>query len=124
MLYRMKKNAASLVNICIFSTMVIITVVCTVSLWAGEDEAIQFFNPYDCRYSFQGADRGVISEFEEEMEQLAGKNHVRITETVDYVYLFISRRNLRHFRSIRKKRRLWQAGCIIWYSGTKRRFVR
>ena len=60
----------------------------------------------------------------EEMEQLAGKNHVRITETVDYVYLFISRRNLRHFRSIRKKRRLWQAGCIIWYSGTKRRFVR
>ncbi len=86
MLYRMKKNAASLVNICIFSTMVIITVICTVSLWAGEDEAIQFFNPYDCRYSFQGADRGVISEFEEEMEQLAGKNHVRITETVDYVY--------------------------------------
>lgn len=32
MLYRMKKNAAGLSNICIFSTMVIITLVCTITL--------------------------------------------------------------------------------------------
>ncbi len=37
MLYRMKKNAASLSNICVFSTMVIITVVCSVSVYLGLD---------------------------------------------------------------------------------------
>ena len=37
MLYRMKKSAASLSNICVFSTMVIITVVCTVTVYLGMD---------------------------------------------------------------------------------------
>ena len=37
MLYRMKKSAASLSNICIFSTMVIITVVCTTAVYMGMD---------------------------------------------------------------------------------------
>lgn len=37
MLYRMKKNAASLSNICVFSTMVIITVVCSLSVYLGMD---------------------------------------------------------------------------------------
>ena len=86
MLYRMKKNAASLVNICIFSTMVIITLICTISLWAGEDEAIRFNNPYDCRYGFDGADRAVLASFETKMGELAEQDQVRITETVDYVY--------------------------------------
>ena len=86
MLYRMKKNAASLVNICIFSTMVIITLICTISLWAGEDEAIRFNNPYDCRYRFDGADREVLASFETKMGELAEQDQVRITETVDYVY--------------------------------------
>ena len=40
MLYRMKKNAASLSNICIFSTMVIITVVCSVAVYLGMDSII------------------------------------------------------------------------------------
>ena len=47
MLYRMKKNAAGLSNICIFSTMVIITLVCTVSLYAGFDGIARFKAPYD-----------------------------------------------------------------------------
>ncbi|MCM1216832.1 MAG: FtsX-like permease family protein [Lachnospiraceae bacterium] len=40
MLYRMKKNAASLSNICIFATMVIITVVCSVAVYLGMDSII------------------------------------------------------------------------------------
>ncbi len=53
MLYRMKKNAASLVNICIFSTMVIITLVCTSSLYFGLDEIVYFDYPYDMDVSFK-----------------------------------------------------------------------
>lgn len=40
MLYRMKKNAASLSNICIFSTMVIITAVCTVVVYLDMDTIV------------------------------------------------------------------------------------
>lgn len=47
MLYRMKKSAASLSNICIFSTMVIITLVCTASVYLGMDNIIHFTSPYD-----------------------------------------------------------------------------
>lgn len=47
MLYRMKKNAASLSNICIFSTMVIITLICTTSLYIGIDDISDFDWPYD-----------------------------------------------------------------------------
>lgn len=41
MLYRMKKNAASLSNICIFSTMVIITVVCSVAVYLGTGSMVR-----------------------------------------------------------------------------------
>lgn len=47
MLYRMKKNAASLVNICVFSTMVMITLVCTSSLYLGLDGMLDFNFPFD-----------------------------------------------------------------------------
>ncbi len=47
MYYRMKKSAASLVNICIFSTMVIITLTCTISLYIGIEDVVRFAYPYD-----------------------------------------------------------------------------
>ncbi|MDE7286163.1 MAG: ABC transporter permease, partial [Lachnospiraceae bacterium] len=47
MLYRMKKNAASLSNICIFSTMVIITLICTLTLYHGLDGIGLYSYPYD-----------------------------------------------------------------------------
>lgn len=51
MYYRMKRNAAGLVNICIFSTMIIITLSCTVSLYMGIEDIIEFQNPYDISLS-------------------------------------------------------------------------
>ena len=55
-LYRMKKNAASLVNICIFSTMVIITLLCTISLYIGTDEILEYEYPCDMELSFYEED--------------------------------------------------------------------
>lgn len=52
MLYRMKKNAASLANLCIFSTMVMITLSCTGSLWIGMEELVHFADPYDMTADF------------------------------------------------------------------------
>lgn len=45
MLYRMKKSAASLSNICIFGTMTIITVICTVSLWLSMESITSYTYP-------------------------------------------------------------------------------
>lgn len=52
MLYRMKKNAASLANICIFSTMVIITIICTITLYCGLDGITHHVYPYDVRADY------------------------------------------------------------------------
>lgn len=52
MLYRMKKSAASLSNICIFSTMALITLICTLSLWIGMDGCMHFVYPYDMTMSY------------------------------------------------------------------------
>lgn len=56
MLYRMKKSAASLVNICIFGTAVIVTLTCTVSLFLGQEESIEFQCPYDASYTLRKED--------------------------------------------------------------------
>ncbi|GFI64866.1 bacitracin export permease protein BceB [Lachnospiraceae bacterium] len=54
MLYRMKKSAASLSNICIFGTMTMITLICTVSLWLCTDSIIQLSYPHSFSASFLG----------------------------------------------------------------------
>ncbi|MCM1388516.1 MAG: hypothetical protein NC231_14395 [Bacillus sp. (in: Bacteria)] len=61
MYYRMKKNAAGLVNICIFSTMMLITLTCTVSLYLGLDGVINDMAPYDMEMEFE-EENGVTPE--------------------------------------------------------------
>lgn len=72
MLYRMKKSAASLSNLCIFSTMVIITLVCTASLYLGMDGILQFSFPYDLTVHYR---EGKVSREEvlKELEILEDK---------------------------------------------------
>lgn len=47
LLYRMKQNAVGLANICILSTMVLVTVSTTVSLYAGLEGSLDRMYPYD-----------------------------------------------------------------------------
>ena len=72
MLYRMKKSAASLSNLCIFSTMVIITLVCTVSLYLGMDNILHFGFPYDVTIHYRD-DRVTREEVLKELEILEDK---------------------------------------------------
>lgn len=53
MLYRMKQNAVGLANICILSTMVLVTISGTAALYAGSEYAIDKSNPSDFRISVQ-----------------------------------------------------------------------
>lgn len=71
--YRMKRNAAGLVNICIFSTMVIITLSCTVALFAGTKDIIAFQCPDDIHWVQTSddleADRLSVEQFIREIEK-------------------------------------------------------
>ena len=68
MLYRMKKNAAGLANICIFSTMVVITLICTVALYGGLEQITHYNYPYDIMLDFAS---GNLSR--EQIEEDAGE---------------------------------------------------
>lgn len=89
MLYRMKKSAASLVNICVFSTMVIITLLCTVALTLGEKDAIRYNNAFDARYNFwygKSAENSAVAWFGSSVDTLAAANQVQLTRKEEVIY--------------------------------------
>lgn len=81
MLYRMKKSAAGLSNICIFSTMVIITLICTVSLYLGMDSLVHFVHPYDITTLYR-EEKTAREEVEQEIAALEEKYKIT-AERVD-----------------------------------------
>lgn len=72
MLYRMKKNAAGLSNICIFSTMLLITLTCTVALWTGMEEVVYFQDPYDVD-AYYSENSGAVELAEAKYSELSEK---------------------------------------------------
>lgn len=56
MLYRMKQNAVSLGNICILSTMVLVTVSSTMSLYAGSQDVVDTRTPHSVNLTFWSID--------------------------------------------------------------------
>ena len=83
MLYRMKKNAAGLSNICIFSTMVIITLICTVSLHLGMDSLVHFVHPYDMTVLY-GEEKAAEEEVAQEIAALEEKYGLAATRVDIY----------------------------------------
>ena len=84
MLYRMKRNAQGLSDICIFSTMIMITLICTFSLMFGQDDAIAFNYPMDATYSFNRTSFSGLSAFEAEMKTLEKKHQIEVTDKKVY----------------------------------------
>lgn len=124
MLYRMKKNAASLSNICIFATMVIITVICTVSVWLCTDSIIRFMRPRNFEISFVGrqeenALKLEVTEpaekdaFSQELEKLATENGVTLTDFLEREFVAIDAyKEKEHFRTVEAENRFDYAN---WY---------
>ena len=72
LLYRMKQNAVGLANICILSTMVLVTVSTTICMYIGLDRALDEMFPYDIEF-LQDLDRqpGDSMEYLEEVRREA-----------------------------------------------------
>ena len=84
MLKRMKKNAASLSNICIFSTMVMITLTCTSSLYLGLDGVLYFNYPMDMKACFKEKDYDG-EKVRGKLEELERKYGLQLETDMDYL---------------------------------------
>ncbi len=87
MLYRMKKSAASLANICIFSTMTIITLLCTVSLWLGTGDILDFQYPFDFEINYKATHSKKIEELDAKISELSQQEQVGVTDKINLRYV-------------------------------------
>lgn len=79
MLHRMKQNATGLANICILSTMVLVTLSTTIALYVGEAKIVKDRNPMDYYLDFTPS-KADPSKLEKMIQELADKNDVTVND--------------------------------------------
>lgn len=79
LIYRMKQNAVGLANICILSTMVIVTAAGCMSLYCGQETIIKQLNPFDLTINKQV---DIITE--DIIRQSASKHNITISDYVEF----------------------------------------
>lgn len=82
MIYRMKQNGVGLANICIISTMVLVMLASTCTLWAGVKDTVNSFYPNDMHVETQlSKERSaeIFDSFERILSRndISGKNQIR-----------------------------------------------
>lgn len=89
MIYRMKRNAAGLASICVLSTMVLVTVSTTFSLYAGLEDVVDARYPTDMSCNFLSEDTTPESRAAamERIYALAAAHGVEVTDAQDYASL-------------------------------------
>lgn len=86
MIYRMKQNGAGLANICVLSTMVLVMVSTTVSLYAGIEDILDSRFPRDVSIVCKQADVDHEEIIERLLKEQCEKAGVKITDRVWYRY--------------------------------------
>ena len=98
MIYRMKQNAVGLANICILSTMVLVTVSTTVSLYIGQEDMLEANYPRNFIVSLSDStnDKGTgytVKEGQEKLSrvisQIQSKYDITIDDRLEYRSLTI-----------------------------------
>lgn len=86
MIYRMKQNGAGLANICVLSTLVLVMVSTTVSLYAGMEDILDSRFPRDVSIVCKQADVDHEEIIERLLKEQCEKAGVKITDRVWYRY--------------------------------------
>ena len=95
LLYRMKQNAVGLANICILSTMVLVTVSTTICLYIGLDRAMDEMFPYDIEF-LQDLDRqpgDSMSYLEEVRREAASEGEIQDLQYYNRYWVYCGWRN-------------------------------
>lgn len=82
MIHRMKQNATGLANICILSTMVLVTVSTTIALFVGQEKIIAERNPTDYALSMEDGTVDPI-QLKDAIYEVAQKHNVSIKDYTD-----------------------------------------
>lgn len=82
MIYRMKQNGAGLANICVLSTMVLVMVSTTVSLYAGMEDILDSRFPRDVSIVCNEADTNNEETLQRLIKEQCEKAGVKITDRV------------------------------------------
>ncbi|MCX4168787.1 ABC transporter permease [Enterococcus casseliflavus] len=88
MLYRMKQNAAGLASICILSTMVLVTVATTASLYFGQRNVIETRFPYDFEIDSAADSQQINTVIDGLEEKLTIKKRQQVTTTRPLLFTF------------------------------------
>ena len=84
LLYRMKRNAVGLANICILSTMVLVTMGTTSALYAGSEEAYNIRFPRDIIINGYRSTEGKLAEIEKNVKKATQDAGVETKDLVSY----------------------------------------
>lgn len=87
MIYRMKANAVGLSNICILSTMVLVILSITVSLYAGSENVRNNMFPVDCRVHAYDASFEVENGIDDLINKVAVDHNVTAVDKLNYRYI-------------------------------------
>ncbi len=90
MIHRMKQNAVGLANICILSTMVLVTVSTTVTLYAGMSDYIDAMYPYDISLRVSGQEDQTLSSYASLLQDAAAEEGYGVTSSTWYEYWTLS----------------------------------
>ena len=95
MAYRMKRNGAGLASICVLSTMVLVMISSTSSLYIGMEESIQTRYPHDSGFSvnmerLEFMDEAHVSQVREQFEKLFLEKNVEPKNVEQYRYATIA----------------------------------
>ncbi|MDL2317581.1 FtsX-like permease family protein [Eubacteriales bacterium OttesenSCG-928-A19] len=88
LIHRMKQNAAGLANICILSTMVVVTVSCCSALYMGQDFILRRQNPNDVKFTFRMEDakdqEAALDATIADAEELAARHGVALENIMSF----------------------------------------
>lgn len=84
MIYRMKQNAVGLANICILSTMVLVMISITISLYAGMNDALATRFPYEAKITNQGINQTEEQKIEELVAKITKENNTNPTSQIRF----------------------------------------
>lgn len=84
MVFRMNRNGSGLSNICILSTMVLVTLTATISLYAGEEDTLNSTFPYQISVQTTSENDSDFENVRAEIERIIAENGVTTVNSISY----------------------------------------
>jgi len=86
MVFRMNRNGSGLSNICILSTMVLVTLTATISLYAGEEDTLNSTFPHQISIQTASENDSNFENVRAEVEKIIAENGVIPVNSISYNY--------------------------------------